>query len=405
MYWAVGFAFAFGGPLGHVIGTHGFLLQNIGDPSKTFPVMGLSDATVSAKWFFQFVFCAVSLAIVWGTTLERIKFGVYLIYGVVFSAFIYPLVSGWVFGGGWLQSNSHFGMQDFAGSTAVHLIGATGAFAALLLLGPRRGKFGADRKPRAIPGHNMPLFGLGIFILWLGWFGFNPGSTLNAVDGRFTEVLIVTQLAACAGVLGGIFTAYFKTKKIDIGMAGNGAIAALVAITAPSGYVSPWAAIPIGGVAGVIVVLGVYAIEKKLDDPVGALSAHGLAGIWGTLSCGIFTNPDLAKFNGVGKPGLVYTGSFHQLLIQGLGVLVAFSAVFSLSFATFWVIKKTYGLRVTPEEEDAGLDISEHGMYGYPEQFIPEPELIGYGALPADTKGYAGAATVTAMTTTDGATA
>src|SRR3954449_3561768 len=234
MYWAVGFAFAFGGGLGHIIGTDGFFLRDFGDPQQAFPIMGLSDATVEAKWFFQFVFCGVSLAIVWGTTLERIKFGVYLIYGVIFSAVIYPLVSGWVFGGGWLQNNVH--MQDFAGSTAVHLIGATGAFAGLLLLGPRRGKYGADGKPRAIPGHNMPLFGLGIFILWLGWFGFNPGSTLGALDGRFTEVLIVTQLAACAGVLGGIFTAYFKTKKIDIGMAGNGAIAALVAITAPSGY-------------------------------------------------------------------------------------------------------------------------------------------------------------------------
>jgi Amt family ammonium transporter len=386
VYWAVGFAFAFGGPLGHVIGTHGFFLRDFGDPIKAFPIMGASDATVEAKWFFQFVFCGVSLAIVWGTTLERIKFGVYLIYGIVFSAIIYPLVSGWVFGGGWLQNNIH--MQDFAGSTAVHLIGATGALAALLLLGPRRGKYGPDGKPRAIPGHNMPLFGLGIFILWLGWFGFNPGSTLNATDGRFTEVLLVTQLAACAGVLGGIFTAYFKTKKIDIGMAGNGAIAALVAITAPSGYVSPWAAIPIGAVAGVIVVLGVYAIDKKLDDPVGALSAHGLAGIWGTLSCGIFTNPDLATFNGVGKPGIIYNGSFSQLGAQALGVVVAFATVFSLSFATFWIIKKTYGLRVTPEEEEAGLDITEHGMYGYPEQFIPEPELIGYGAMPPDTKGY-----------------
>jgi Amt family ammonium transporter len=201
-------------------------------------------------------------------------------------------------------------------------------------------------------------------------------------------VLIVTQLAACAGVLGGIFTAYFKTKKIDIGMAGNGAIAALVAITAPSGYVSPWAAIPIGLVAGVIVVLGVYAIEKRLDDPVGALSAHGLAGIWGTLACGIFTNPDLAAYNAVGDPGLVYSGSFHQLGVQALGIVVAFSAVFTLSFITFFVIKKTYGLRVTEEEEEAGLDITEHGMYGYPEQFIPEPELIGYGAMPPETKGY-----------------
>src|SRR3954463_8512306 len=402
-YWAVGFAFAFGA--GEIIGHSGFFLQDFGDPAKAFPIMGFSDATVESKFFFQFVFCAVSLAIVWGTTLERIKFGVYIIYAVVFSSVIYPIASHWVFGGGWLQVN--VGMQDFAGSTAVHLIGATGAFAALLLLGPRRGKYGADGKPRAIPGHNMPLFGLGIFILWLGWFGFNPGSTLNAIDGRFTEVLIVTQLAACAGVLGGIFTAYFKTGKIDIGMAGNGAIAALVAITAPSGYVSPWAAIPIGAVAGVIVVLGVYAIDKWLDDPVGALSAHGLAGIWGTLACGLFTNPDLAKFNAVGKGGLFYTGSFSQLGSQALGVVVAFSTVFGLSFATFWVIKKTYGLRVTAEEEDAGLDITEHGMYGYPEQFIPEPELIGYGAMPADTKGYkpdAAPAGVTAMTS-DGVTA
>src|SRR5213592_4980370 len=235
LYWACGFAFAFGGPIGHIIGTHGFFLRDFGDPQQAFPIMGLSNATVESKWFFQFVFCAVSLAIVWGTTLERIKFGVYVIYAVIFSAVIYPIASGWVFGGGWLQSN--VGMQDFAGSTAVHLIGATGALAAVLFLGPRRGKYGPDGKPRAIPGHNMPLFGLGIFILWLGWFGFNPGSTLNATDGRFTEVLLVTQLAACAGVLSAIVTAKLKTGSIDIGMAGNGAIAALVAITAGSGYV------------------------------------------------------------------------------------------------------------------------------------------------------------------------
>src|SRR3954471_14054385 len=202
LYWAVGFAFAFGGPLGHVIGTHGFFLRDFGNPQTAFPVMGLSDATIESKWFFQFVFCAVSLAIVWGTTLERVKFGVYVIYAVVFSALIYPIASGWVFGGGWLQNN--LGMQDFAGSTAVHLIGATGAFAALLLLGPRRGKYGPDGKPRAIPGHNMPLFGLGVIILWLGWFGFNPGSTLNAMDGRFTEVALVTMMAAAAGVLAAV---------------------------------------------------------------------------------------------------------------------------------------------------------------------------------------------------------
>jgi Amt family ammonium transporter len=384
LYWAVGFAFAFGGPLGHIIGTHGFFLRDFGDPQQAFPVMGLSDATVEAKWFFQFVFCAVSLAIVWGTTLERIKFGVYMIYAVVFSALIYPIASGWVFGGGWLQAN--VGMQDFAGSTAVHLIGATGALAALLLLGARHGKYGSDGKPRAIPGHNMPLFGLGVLILWLGWFGFNPGSTLGALDGRFTEVLVVTQLAACAGVLGAIVTSYFKTKTIDIGMAGNGAIGALVAITAPSGYVAPWAGVVIGFIAGVIVPLGVYAIDRRLDDPVGALTAHGLCGIWGTLSCGIFTLPTLAAYNAVGKPGLIYNGSFSQLGAQALGIVVVFAFVFSASFATFWLIKKTYGLRVSLEEEEAGLDISEHGMYGYPEQFIPAPELVGYGAVPAASR-------------------
>jgi ammonium transporter, Amt family len=384
MYWAVGFAFAFGGGLGHVIGTHGFLLRAFGDPQQAFPVMGLSDATIESKWFFQFVFCAVSLAIVWGTTLERIKFGVYVIYGVVFSALIYPIASGWVFGGGWLQSS--LGMQDFAGSTAVHLIGATGALAALLLLGARHGKYGPDGQPRAIPGHNMPLFGLGVLILWLGWFGFNPGSTLNALDGRFTEVLLVTQLAACAGVLGSIITSYLKTKTVDIGMAGNGAIGALVAITAPSGYVAPWAGVVIGFIAGVIVPLGVYAIDRRLDDPVGALTAHGLCGVWGTISCGIFTLPSLAKFNAVGDPGLIYTGSFHQVLVQALGVVTVFAFVFAASFGTFWVIKQTYGLRVSLEEEEAGLDISEHGMYGYPEQFIPAPELVGYGAVPAASR-------------------
>src|SRR5213075_1225512 len=207
-----------------------------------------------------------------------------------------------------------------------------------------------------------------------------------------TEVLIVTQLAGCAGVLTALATAKWKTGSIDIGMAGNGAIAALVAITAPSGYVVPWT----GVVAGVIVVLGVYAIDKRIDDPVGALSAHGLAGIWGTLACGIFTLPSLAKYNGVGRPGLIYNGSFAQLGAQALGIVVVFSFVFSVSFATFWVIKHTYGLRVSEDEEAAGLDISEHGMYGYPEQFIPEPELVAYGArVPGAGAGAARPASVT----------
>src|SRR5690348_12692038 len=343
MYWAIGFAFAFGN--GDIAGHTGFFLSGFGDPLKSFGIMGLSDATIESKWLFQFSFCAVSLAIVWGTTLERIKFGVYVLYAIVFAGLIFPIASHWVFGGGWLQSN--LGMQDFAGSTAVHLIGATGAFAALLLLGPRRGKYGPDGKPRAIPGHNMPLFGLGVLILWLGWFGFNPGSTLNAMDGRFTEVALVTMMAAAAGVIGSLLTAYWKTKVVDIGMAGNGAIGALVAITAPSGYVVPWAGVVIGFIAGIIVPLGVYAIDRKLDDPVGALSAHGLCGIWGTLACGLFTAPALAKYNAVGEAGLVYNGSFKQLGAQALGVVTVFTFVLVLSYATFWVIKKTYGLRVT----------------------------------------------------------
>jgi Amt family ammonium transporter len=377
LFYAVGFAFSFGAG-NQIIGTHGFFLAGGG---ASFPLAysgpkSSGHVTVETLWFFQFVFCAVSLAIVWGTTLERIKFGVYIIYAVVFSALIYPIGAHWIFGGGWLATS--FGMQDFAGSTVVHLIGATGAFAALLLLGARRGKYGRDGKPRAIPGHNMPLFGLGILILWLGWFGFNPGSGLQAMDGRFPEIAMVTNLAAAAGVLSAVAVTYLKVSKVDIGMAGNGAIAALVAITAPSGYVELWAAPIIGAVAGVIVVLGVFAIDKYIDDPVGALSAHGLAGIWGTISCGLFTAPRLASYNAVGDPGLVYSGSFHQLFAQILGVLSAFAFVFVFSFATFYAIKRTYGLRVTAEEEDAGLDISEHGMYGYPEQFIPAPELVGY---------------------------
>jgi Amt family ammonium transporter len=381
MFFAVGFAFAFGDG-GSLIGTHGFFLAG-DNAGVNFPLAwsggdSTGHVTVETLWFFQFVFCAVSLAIVWGTTLERIKFGVYVIYAIVFAGLIYPIGAHWIFGGGWLQVKT--GMQDFAGSTVVHLIGATGAFAALLLLGPRRGKYGSDGKPRAIPGHNMPLFGLGILILWLGWFGFNPGSGLQAMDGRFAEIAMVTNLAAAAGVLSAVAVMYLKVKKIDIGMAGNGAIAALVAITAPSGYVELWAAPIIGAIAGVIVVFGVIAIDKRIDDPVGALSAHGLAGIWGTISCGIFTSPRLAEYNAVGDPGLWYSGSFHQLFAQIIGVAAAFTFVFVLSFATFYAIKQTIGLRVSVEEEDAGLDITEHGMYGYPEQFIPAPELIGYSA-------------------------
>jgi ammonium transporter, Amt family len=367
-YWALGFALAFGGA-GWFAGTEGtFLGTTNGD---LFPAMSFSAAAVPAKFFFQFAFCAVPLAIVWGTTLERIKFGAYLIYAVVFASVIYPIISHWIFGGGWLQVN--FGMQDFAGSTVIHLIGATGALAALLLLGPRQGKYGPDGKPNVIPGHSMPLVGLGAFVLWFGWFGFNPGSTLGAIGGRFAEVAVVTNLAAAAGVLGAMATIYALTRSFDIGMTANGAIAALVGITAPSGYVEFWAAPIIGLVAGVIVVAGVILIDKVVDDPIGALSAHGLAGIWGTLACGLFTSPRLAELNAIGTEGLFYNGSLDQLSVQALGVAAAFGTVFVVSFAVFFLIKATYGLRVRPEEERYGLDLVEHGMWGYPEQFMPVP--------------------------------
>ncbi len=417
-YWAVGFAFAFGSgdvfgdnsTLASIIGSNGFFLQVAGTGgvddlagNSGLPVMAVSDASIDAKFLFQFAFCAVSLAIVWGSTLERIKYSAYVIYAIVFSAFIYPIGSHWVFGGGWLQNGDTFllptGMQDFAGSTAVHLIGATGALAALLLLGPRKGKYGADGKPRVIPGHSMPLVGLGVLILFFGWFGFNAGSTLGTGDGRLADVAVITMLGACGGVLGAFLVAQLRLKTIDIGMVGNGMIAGLVAITAPSGYVETWAAPIIGFVGGVIVVFGVIAIDKYVDDPLGATSAHGLAGIWGTLSCGLFTAPRLAEYNAFGNPegGLLYGGGLSQLAAQTVGVTVAFVFVFAMSYGTFFAIKKTIGLRVSEEEEDAGLDIVEHGMYGYPEQFIPMPEIGAESTGPAAAGGIGANASASAQ--------
>ncbi len=382
-YYAVGFAFAFGN--GEIIGSDGFFLRDYGDPQKAFGIMGLSDALIESKWLFQFAFCAVCLAIVWGSTLERIKFHAHAIFALVFAGFIYPLASHWVFGGGWLQSN--VGMQDFAGSTAVHLVGATGALAALLVLGARRGKYGADGKPRPIPGHSMYILGLGMFILLIGWFGFNAGSTLGVTDGRFAEVAMITMLGAAGGILGAYAATVALQRTVDIGMVCNGLIAGLVAITAPSGYVENWAAPIIGIVGGLIVVPAILLIDRKVDDPVGVLSAHGLAGIWGTLACGLFTAPRLAQYNAIGDPdgGLVYSGTLTQMGHQALGVVVVFALVLSLCLITWYAIAKTIGLRVSAEEEAAGLDISEHGMYGYPEQFIPDAELYG-PAVPAGVK-------------------
>jgi Amt family ammonium transporter len=391
-WWMIGYGIAEGGG-NDFFGTSGFFFhfdQTIGQGAEAFNVAG-SDAMLM---LYGLAFCAVSLAIVWGTTLERIKFGAYVVYAIVFGAVVYPLVAHAVWGGGLLSDIGGKPVMDFAGSSVVHLTGAVGALSALLLLGPRKGKYDANGKPRAIPGHSMPLVGLGVIILWIGWFGFNGGSTFETAGAFFGEVMLNTQLAAAAGVIGASLAVYLKSRTLDVGMAGNGAIAGLVGITAPSGFVEYWAAPIIGFVAGLIVVYAVLAIEKLLDDPVGALSAHGLAGIWGTLSVGIFGSARLVSEGAA--PGVWYSifgnepfsATFGQLAVQGLAVAFTFVVVFAISFATFRVIKSTIGLRVSDEEEEAGLDISSHGMYGYPEQFIPQPE---YSTGLPNTMGSGGA--------------
>lgn len=368
-YWAVGFALAFGG-LGEIAGTHGFFLDvgsTVEQAGKSIPFVETYSISPAAFMFFQFVFCAVSLAIVWGATLERIKFGAYVIYAIVFSSVLYPVLSHWIFGGGWLQVN--VGMQDFAGSTVVHLIGATGALAALLLLGPRVGKYGRDGKPRAIPGHSMPLVGLGVLILWLGWFGFNPGSTLAASD-LVAHIAMTTNLAAASGAMLAMITIWIIGRKPDVGMTANGALAGLVAITAGCAFVEPWAAAVIGAAGGIVVVLGVLGLERaRVDDPVGAIAVHGIAGALGTLAVGIFAAPRLVE-GLVDNPGLAYGGGVSLLGTQALGVLAVFGWAFGGSYLMFRAIKATVGLRVSADEEMEGLDIGEHGMWGYPEAFL-----------------------------------
>ncbi len=378
VYFIVGFGFAFGDGNGF-IGTSGFFpsvneLISVGQK----PFDWFSEIPGAAGYLFEVVFAGVSLAIVWGAMAERAKLYVYFVFGIYFTI-VYSITSHWIWSPhGWLFAK---GMQDFAGSTVVHYQGALAALAGALLLGPRIGKFGTDGRANPIPGHNIPYAVLGTIILWFGWFGFNPGSTLS-VDfggvGYFAYVALTTNLAAAAGGLSGILTAWVVLKKPDVSMMLNGVIAALVAITAASGYVAPWAAIVIGVVSGVIAVVGVIWVEGiGIDDPIGAVAVHGMSGIWGTLACGLFTLPLLSKNLATGQGGLVYTGSFHQLGVQALGVAVVGVWTFTLSFAGLWVMKALWGIRADEGAETAGLDVSEHGMWGYPEFYIPVPG--GYG--------------------------
>ncbi|MDB5056315.1 MAG: ammonium transporter [Bacilli bacterium] len=365
-FWALGFGFAFGDGNGF-FGTQGFFLDGTSDSAKLFSSMSASDVNIGIKFLFQLAFAGVSLAIAWGGFAERAKLTVYFIFGVLFTVLIYPIVAHWVWGGGWL---SKLGMQDFAGSTVVHLQGATAALVATILLKPRIGKFNKDGSPNLLPGHNQVLSVLGVIILWIGWFGFNPGSTLSAMgDGFFGYVALTTNMAAAAGGVAALVISWMYFGKADIPSMLNGVLAALVAITAACAYVTPLSAIIIGALAGIITFFTAQWFEKfGLDDPVYAFSVHGIAGIWGTLSTGLFATVELAAKNGVGQAGLFYGGGLHQLGVQAEGVFAAFAFVAVLSFIILGIIKLIMGLRVTEEEEIIGLDLSEHGSYGYPEQ-------------------------------------
>jgi Amt family ammonium transporter len=379
VFYLVGFGIAFGDGGNGLVGGSGFV-PSVEDLLATgsAPFSWFATIPGAAAYFFQAVFCGVSLAIVWGAMAERTKLWVYFAFSAVYTV-IYSIAAHWIWGAnGWLAG---LGMQDFAGSTVVHYQGALAGLAGALLLGPRIGKFGADGKPNAIPGHNMAFVTLGVIILWFGWFGFNPGSTLG-VDfpevGFFSYVALNTNVAAAAGVLGAVLCAWLVIKKPDLSMMLNGAIGALVAITAACAFVAPWAAMVIGAVAGGIVVLGILLVERlKIDDPIGAIAAHGLAGVWGTLSLGFLAAPTLVEKVGIGEAGLLYGGGARQLGVQALGLLAVGAFTFTAAFAVLWAMKATVGIRVDAEVETAGLDVSEHGMWGYPEFYIPVPG--GYG--------------------------
>jgi Amt family ammonium transporter len=326
-------------------------------------LFGLGGVEPGTHWnwtflIFQTVFAATAATIVSGAMAERTKFIAYLVYSAVISLVIYPVFGSWAWGsllegGGWLEG---LGFHDFAGSTVVHSIGGWLALAGAVVLGARVGKYGPDGKPRAITGHNIPLAALGVFILWFGWFGFNPGST-TVGNGQIGYIAVTTNLAAAAGAVVAMIVAWVIMKKPDASMALNGALAGLVAITCPCDGVTPFGSIIIGAVAGALVVLSVMFFDHvlKVDDPVGAVSVHGVNGLWGTLSYGLFAMDG----------GLFYGGGFKQLGVQALGAVTAFAWAFGIGLALFYGIKATIGLRVTPEEELKGLDLGEHGMEAY----------------------------------------
>jgi Amt family ammonium transporter len=338
--------------------------------SSEFAMLGVSAADWAGKmkdWFFQVVFAATAATIVSGAMAERTKFPAYLVYSVFISAIVYPIAGHWMWGGGWLYQ---LGFHDFAGSTVVHSVGGWAALAGAIMLGPRIGKYvksGKTVTAKAIPGHNMPLAALGVFILWFGWYGFNPGSTLSGNDPMIGHVAVTTTLAAAAGAVGAMFFSWIWFKKPDVSMSMNGALAGLVAITAPCYVVDPIPAMIIGLVAGVLVVLSVEFIDKTLhiDDPVGAVSVHAVNGVWGTLSVGLFAVPGRLSINDIPVNGLFFTGSWATLGVQALGVISVAAFVLIFMFALFGIMKAAKFLRVSQKEELQGLDINEHGADAY----------------------------------------
>ena len=343
-FWAVGFGIMFGTTTTGWFGTTDFFLSGWSGPD--------GDPWVLAFWMFQCVFAATAATIVSGGVAERIKFSAYIIYSLVVCAFIYPVFGSWAWGSllngnGWLEAK---GFIDFAGSTVVHSVGGWCALAGAIVLGARSGKYGPRGEVRAIPGHNIPMAAIGVFILWLGWFGFNPGSTTTG-DTSIAMIFVNTNLAAAAGVIGAMVTSWILFKKPEIGMSLNGALAGLVGITAGCANVSPTSSVLIGLIAGVLVVFSVILLDRlHVDDPVGAVSVHGVCGAWGTLAAGLF--------NMGGTSGAI-------IMTQLIGIAAAFIWAFGTAFILFKLIKMTIGLRITEEEELTGVDITEHASHAY----------------------------------------
>ncbi|MCH1624387.1 ammonium transporter [Ferdinandcohnia quinoae] len=358
VFWAVGYGFIFGEQANLFVGLSDFFYSG-------YEIEGSNYAT-TAFFLFQLAFAGISLTIAFGGFAERAKLSVYIIFSILFSVAIYPVIAHWIWGGGWLAEH---GKQDFAGSTVVHLTGAMAALAATLLLKPRIGKYNRDGSSNNLAGHNQVYTALGVLILWIGWFGFNAGSTLGVDDGFFGYVALNTNLAAAAGAISALFISWIVLGKADVPTMLNGALAGLVAITASCAFVETWASVVIGLIAGILVFYSVRFFDRlKIDDPIYALSVHGAAGIWGTLSTGFFATPELAT---VGQAGIFYGGGFTQLGVQALGIITSGLYAFAVVFVLLLVMKFAMGgLRVTEDEEIAGLDISEHGSYGYPEVFV-----------------------------------